>query len=142
METQWNRPPFRLHYVTAREAYNIAKAAEQGHSGDPNDFRDYVIPQPANRLVSCTSPWRLLSATPERLHVGVMGNRQVRLGFAGRELRSISGRIAEVDARWRGTKLASLQLKGEGPFEVVPPRRREAVHCGVEADYERLVRYG
>ena len=25
METWWNRPPFRLHYVTAREAYNIVE---------------------------------------------------------------------------------------------------------------------
>src|SRR5262249_8467929 len=27
MEKCWTRPPFRLHYVTAREAYNIVKAA-------------------------------------------------------------------------------------------------------------------
>ena len=39
MERWWNRPPFRLHYLTAREAYNLVKAAEAGHSGDPNDFR-------------------------------------------------------------------------------------------------------
>lgn len=35
---------YRLHYVTAREAYNIVKAAEDGLSGDPGGFRDYVIP--------------------------------------------------------------------------------------------------
>jgi hypothetical protein len=33
-----------LHYVTAREMYNIAKAAESGLSGDPNAFRNYSIP--------------------------------------------------------------------------------------------------
>lgn len=32
-----------LHYVTAREMYNIAKAAEAGLSGDPNEYRDYLI---------------------------------------------------------------------------------------------------
>ena len=32
-----------LHYVTAREAYNIIKAAEAGLSGDPNQYRDYLI---------------------------------------------------------------------------------------------------
>lgn len=36
-----------LHYVSAREMYNIAKAAEAGKSGNPNDFRDYVIAKPA-----------------------------------------------------------------------------------------------
>lgn len=35
-----------LHYVTAREMYNIAKAAEAGHDGDPGRFRDYVLPPP------------------------------------------------------------------------------------------------
>lgn len=35
---------YRLHYVTAREAYNIAKAAEAGHDGDPARFRDFLIP--------------------------------------------------------------------------------------------------
>jgi hypothetical protein len=36
-----------LHYVTAREMYNIIKAAEAGESGDPGSYRDYLIPAPA-----------------------------------------------------------------------------------------------
>lgn len=35
-----------LHYVTSREVYNIIKAAEAGHSGNPNDFRDFELPPP------------------------------------------------------------------------------------------------
>jgi len=35
---------YRLHYVTAREAYNIIKAAEDGMTGDPHQYRDYRIP--------------------------------------------------------------------------------------------------
>ncbi len=34
---------WRLHYATAREAYNIVKAAEAGHSGDPEAYRDFMI---------------------------------------------------------------------------------------------------
>ncbi len=34
---------FRLHYVTAREMYNIIKAAEAGKSGDPSAYRDFQI---------------------------------------------------------------------------------------------------
>ena len=37
-----------LHYVTAREAYNIAKAAEAGHDGDPARYRDFELPPPAS----------------------------------------------------------------------------------------------
>lgn len=39
-----DRPGYRLHYVTARELYNIIKAAEAGKSGNPGMFRDYLIP--------------------------------------------------------------------------------------------------
>lgn len=37
---------WQLHYVSAREAYNIAKAAEAGRSGNPGQYRDFVIPRP------------------------------------------------------------------------------------------------
>lgn len=35
-----------LHYVTARELFNIAKAAEAGLEGDPGQHRDYLLPRP------------------------------------------------------------------------------------------------
>jgi hypothetical protein len=37
---------FRLHYVTAREMFNLASAAMDRKTGDPNAFRDYVLPPP------------------------------------------------------------------------------------------------
>ncbi len=37
---------YRLHYVTAREMYNIVKAAEAGAQGDPGAYRDFVIAPP------------------------------------------------------------------------------------------------
>lgn len=41
----------RLHYMTAREAYNLVKAAEDGKGGNPEDYRDYRIPKPCNMLI-------------------------------------------------------------------------------------------
>ncbi len=38
-----DNPGFRLHYMTAREAYNVARAAEAGMTGNPYDYRDFVI---------------------------------------------------------------------------------------------------
>lgn len=35
-----------LHYVTAREMYNIVKAAEAGLEGDPSQYRDHVLAPP------------------------------------------------------------------------------------------------
>jgi hypothetical protein len=41
---------WKLHYVTAREMYNIALAAMDGKSGDPGAWRDYrLAPPPAAR---------------------------------------------------------------------------------------------
>jgi hypothetical protein len=37
---------FVLHYVTAREVFNLIKAAEAGQVGGPNQYRDYVLPSP------------------------------------------------------------------------------------------------
>jgi hypothetical protein len=34
-----------LHYVTAREAYNLARAAADGKTGDPRQYYDYLIPR-------------------------------------------------------------------------------------------------
>ncbi len=38
---------YRLHYVTARELYNIIKAAEKGEKGNPGDYRDYLLSPPS-----------------------------------------------------------------------------------------------
>jgi hypothetical protein len=40
---------WKLHYVSARELYNIVKAAEAGEDGDPGRYRDYIIPRPGYR---------------------------------------------------------------------------------------------
>lgn len=40
---------FQLHYVSAREMYNIVRAAEAGKDGNPHQFRDFLIPRPAYR---------------------------------------------------------------------------------------------
>jgi len=35
-----------LHYVSAREMYNVARAAMDGREGNPDAYRDYVLPPP------------------------------------------------------------------------------------------------
>jgi len=44
---------WKLHYVTAREAYNIVKAAEQKNEGDPSHYRDYSIAPYTNSMSVC-----------------------------------------------------------------------------------------
>lgn len=40
---------YALHYVSAREMYNIIKAAEAGCTGSPAGYRDFIVPRPAYR---------------------------------------------------------------------------------------------
>jgi len=37
---------WQLHYVTAREVFNIVKAAEAGYSGSPDNYRDFIVKPP------------------------------------------------------------------------------------------------
>lgn len=44
LETKYNDGNrYLLHYVTAREMYNIVKAAEAGEDGNPTQYKDYMI---------------------------------------------------------------------------------------------------
>jgi len=46
LESKYNdRKKYFLHYVSAREMYNIIKAAEFGKDGNANDFRNFIIPR-------------------------------------------------------------------------------------------------
>jgi hypothetical protein len=51
LETRYNDGArYVLHYVTAREAYNIVRAAMDGRGGDPDAYRDWdVKPYVADR---------------------------------------------------------------------------------------------
>jgi hypothetical protein len=44
-----------LHYVTAREVYNIVKAAEAGKQGDPGQWRDFILPPPGHHRADAPS---------------------------------------------------------------------------------------
>ncbi|HTP39515.1 MAG TPA: hypothetical protein VMI92_08055 [Steroidobacteraceae bacterium] len=47
LESRYNDgKDWKLHYVSARELYNIIKAAEQGFAGDPGQYRDHVLTRP------------------------------------------------------------------------------------------------
>ncbi len=39
-------PAWRVHYVTAREMYNVARAAIDGRRGSPARYFDYDVPRP------------------------------------------------------------------------------------------------
>ena len=52
LESKYNDgEKYKLHYVSAREMYNVIKAAEAGKEGNPNQYRDFKLPSPEYRLI-------------------------------------------------------------------------------------------
>ncbi|HEY4242885.1 MAG TPA: hypothetical protein VGM88_23880 [Kofleriaceae bacterium] len=42
----YKRNGWKLHYVTAREMFNVARAAMDGRTGEPNEYFDYIVKPP------------------------------------------------------------------------------------------------
>ena len=89
---------YRLHYATAREAYNIAKAAENGESGDPSLWRNYRIQPPATRFYSLDATHRLTRCIDAQLSItNIDGARPVRLRMQMGSIAEINGLLRSVD---------------------------------------------
>ena len=89
---------YRLHYVTARQAYNIAKAAEHGKRGNPSDWVDYLIQPPANRFYTADARHDVKYCTKSRLSLaniesGAEAQVRTRVG----PIRQVRGRLTAVD---------------------------------------------
>ncbi|HEX2488323.1 MAG TPA: hypothetical protein VHR27_02910, partial [Blastocatellia bacterium] len=54
---------FKIHFATAREAFNIALAAVDGHGGEPGHYRNYRL-RPVRQTEVATS--MKSAATPSR----------------------------------------------------------------------------
>jgi hypothetical protein len=57
LETRYNDGKrYVLHYVTAREAYNLARAAADGRSGPPRQYLNYAIPPYVTSAAEAATP--------------------------------------------------------------------------------------
>lgn len=62
---------YRLHYVTSREAYNIIKAAEDGLAGNPGDYRNYKIKEPANKKLLVNKAYTLITYSDDKIVIKI-----------------------------------------------------------------------
>ena len=58
---------FKLHYVTARQAFNVVRAAERGLDGDPGQYFDLEVPRPVTALYCIDAAHSAVCCTPQRL---------------------------------------------------------------------------
>ena len=102
--------------------YNIIKAAEAGHSGDPNSFRDFEVPQPANRVIRCDRPWHLLSFSPDEVALEILDPGPATIEFRSGPIRSVKGKLHKLKARFDDQRLVELVIEGEGVVVDPPPQ--------------------
>jgi hypothetical protein len=99
---------FTLHYVTARQAYNIAKAAEHGCAGNPADYLDFLVPLPATHFYAANARHTLSHCTAERLHVSAIEqDAPVKLRSRVGPISSVQGSITnyEIDTRQKRIRI-------------------------------------
>jgi len=111
-----------LHYVTAREAYNIAKAAEAGHGGDPNAYRDFLIPPYVNRRFVASAPFEVIAMDEQRWTVWFLAEpgRRVEVRLRLPAVR-VEGDARKVSVRSEDSEsLISFELVEDGLVEFMP----------------------
>jgi hypothetical protein len=118
---------YRLHYVTAREAYNIAKAAEDGHDGDPARYRDHRLAPNATRYYLADVPHRLRRAGPTGVSLESKApGRPLRIRFKGMGVSEVRGSFGAVDVDAAAGVLRLTGCEAGGQMDVVFEAGREA----------------
>lgn len=106
-----------LHYVTAREAFNIAMAAMAGAEGDPGQFRDFMIPPYANTKIKCNRPYHLESYSSQDWSLRVQDPEEVSLRIKGTpEIEIKADFLERINMRYQ-EKEFWIQAKGKGALE-------------------------
>lgn len=109
---------YKLHYATARQAYNMIRAAEHGKQGDPSLWRDFELaPQPSHYYTS-SSAHDLYSCSRSRLALGHIDTREPLV------LRTRVAPLEQVTGA-----LTSLDFNGETGCLLLQP-----VHAGAGVD--------
>ena len=110
MKEDWNQGRYRLHFVNAREAFNIVKAAERGETGNPIDYVDYKVPPPANRRIHCTSSWKLLEYSKASMRILLTSPTRMQLRIAGLGFDMIEGTMKQVELKRKGPNFTDIKI--------------------------------
>lgn len=140
---------YQLHYVTARQAYNLAKAAEAGESGDPRPWMNHTVGEPVTSLYTLDAGHHVAACTPAVLRIdGIAGAAPVHLKTRVGELRCIEGHLLalHIDAQTGLIDLTGavpggeigLQFNRSVELTEQAPRRGANVVCGIAPNEWRL----
>jgi hypothetical protein len=107
-----------LHFVTAREAYNMVRAVEDGKDGNPEDYRDYVLKKPINRLVRITEKLNICTVSEGKIEFEVAEPKNSEILFKMGAVSKISGFISRYSYRSDESGDGLIDIGGKGTIEV------------------------
>jgi hypothetical protein len=111
-----NGSEYILHYVTAREAFNIAKAAEAQKRGNPDEFRDYLIPPYVNRSLWASVPYEAVRFEQGKAVIRFLSGQgsPVEVRLHGKNV-EVSGEVSVVSrTEFENETVLNLILSGNG----------------------------
>jgi hypothetical protein len=88
---------FKLHYITARQAFNVVRAAEDGRDGDPAQFFDHELPPAVTSFYWASAPHDAKSCTAKGLILDgfdAQSTTSIHLRYPG--LERVTGRIHKL----------------------------------------------
>ncbi len=103
-----------LHFVTAREAYNIVRAAEDGLHGNPEKFRDYFVKKPINRLVHVNTRIRNVVIDDENVTFDVVEPKSTSFSLHVGAIEEVSGIITRYAGRREDNGTYTVTVEGKG----------------------------
>jgi hypothetical protein len=111
---------YQLHYVTARQAYNLAKAAERGLGGDPRQWLDLVVDKPATAFYALPQQHDLAVCTARRLRLANVDAAagEATLSTTVGALREVRGPFAALDIDSADTVAGSIAIEARGAGEM------------------------
>lgn len=88
-----DKEKIRLHFVTAREAYNIVKAAEDGKGGNPFEYRNYEIPEYVGSFLQFSESADEIATSDDAVSLRFDSDKTVNLDVGkGRRKATLEGR--------------------------------------------------
>ncbi len=130
LEERFKKPPFELHYVNAREAYNIVKAAEAGKQGNPDAYRNFEIQTPANKKIYCNQPYLLKKYSNQKILIEINSQtRNTTLKFKDLYLNiDIDGDVSMVEVFFEDNIFQGINVQGEGLCEIDYKETKNGFH--------------
>jgi hypothetical protein len=102
---------YRLHYVTARESYNIIRAAEECATGDPSQYRDFEVGPPVTKRYWASGPHKVVKCNDSQLELSISQPESTSIHIASPNEICISGNISSLTVDYQ-TKVAHVVAHG------------------------------